>query len=81
MRVRVGTLGEGERSAIGVCGNLAVGKASSDEEGPRSAHGQLYDVRHDPVERHLKNGRNIMRVKLKFTAVHLVLHNLKPVQV
>ena len=53
--VGVGTFGEGEGSAIGGGGHLAVGEASSHEEGPRPAHGQLDDVRHDPVERHLKH--------------------------
>ena len=54
MGVGVGAIGEGERPTIGVGGNLAVGEAGGEEEGPRSTHSQLDDVRHDPVERHLK---------------------------
>ena len=52
--VGVGAIGEGERPTIGVGGNLAVGEAGGEEEGPRATHSQLDDVRHDPVERHLK---------------------------
>ena len=62
VRVGVGTLGEGEGLAVEVAGNLAVGEAGFDKEGPRPAHGQLDNVRHDPVERHLKHDEQYFRL-------------------
>ena len=73
--VSVGAIGEGERPTIGVGGNLAVGEAGGEEEGPRATHSQLDDVRHDPVERHLKyfDSNHVVKFPAAVAVIFLLL--------